>query len=474
MGNRTKSFFIKIAYIAIDVGCIYFAIYASCLLRNKLIDFPLSFTHLLIDPANPFRHIFIFWIFATIFFLNDQELYQTRREISEGVEIWQVIKSVVLGSLVTIGAIYSLKIYGFPRTVFMNAMMGMMILLSLWRVSKRWFVEYLVSHGYNNFNVLLIGAGKVGTALAQEIKHRPGLGLRVIGFLDDFKTDALTGGDPRILGKIAEFSEIARREFVHKIFITIHHDSQVFLSVLQQAREMGIAVRVIPQGFDLTTGEFSKYNIGFIPVLEYCDVEYFRRQAGKRLFDFIFSLGGILVLWPLFFMIGLIIKTDSPGPVFYISRRYGRRGKMFDMYKFRSMTKDADRDLVKLREKNEIDGPIFKIKQDPRVTRAGAFLRKFSLDELPQLINVLKGEMSLVGPRPFPIDQIEKEDLNQLKRLEVRPGITGLWQIRGRNDITFSRLVKWDIWYIKNWSLWLDLNIIFQTIPVVFKGKGAY
>jgi len=128
----------------------------------------------------------------------------------------------------------------------------------------------------------------------------------------------------------------------------------------------------------------------------------------------------------------------------------------------------------KLKEKNEVDGPIFKIKSDPRVTDFGKTLRKFSLDELPQLINVLIGEMSLVGPRPFPIEQIEKEDLRQLKRLEVKPGITGLWQIRGRSDISFSRLIKWDIWYINNWSFWLDINILLQTIPVVVKGKGAY
>ena len=127
-----------------------------------------------------------------------------------------------------------------------------------------------------------------------------------------------------------------------------------------------------------------------------------------------------------------------------------------------------------MRDKSEVDGPIFKIKKDPRITRFGRFLRKYSLDELPQLFNVFIGNMSLVGPRPFPIDQIEKEDVKQLLRLEVRPGITGLWQIRGRSDLSFARLVKWDIWYINNWSFWLDLNILRQTIPVVLKGKGAY
>lgn len=144
------------------------------------------------------------------------------------------------------------------------------------------------------------------------------------------------------------------------------------------------------------------------------------------------------------------------------------------MYKFRTMGVNAHELQETLKAQNEVDGPIFKIKSDPRVTEFGKILRKYSLDELPQLINVLIGEMSLVGPRPFPIEQIEKEDLRQLKRLEVKPGITGLWQIRGRSDISFSRLIKWDIWYINNWSFWLDINILLQTIPVVVKGKGAY
>jgi len=177
---------------------------------------------------------------------------------------------------------------------------------------------------------------------------------------------------------------------------------------------------------------------------------------------------------PVFIALAIFVKLDSPGPVFYRSRRYGQHGRIFNMYKFRSMVSNADDLLGQLKDKNEVDGPIFKIKKDPRITRMGAFLRRYSLDELPQILNVLKGDMSLVGPRPFPIAQLEKEDLRQLKRLGIRPGITGLWQIRGRSDVSFDKLLRWDIWYIKNWSFWLDLYILFQTFPVVIKGKGAY
>jgi exopolysaccharide biosynthesis polyprenyl glycosylphosphotransferase len=222
------------------------------------------------------------------------------------------------------------------------------------------------------------------------------------------------------------------------------------------------------------TGEYCKYNIGIIPILEYCEGESSHKQIGKRLFDFITVLFLTMLALPVFVITAIAIKVDSPGPIFYLSRRYGRGGRIFNMRKFRSMHQDADKSIERFRAQNEVDGPIFKIKNDPRTTKIGKFLRKYSLDELPQLFNVLMGDMSLVGPRPLPIDQIEKEDLRQLKRLEVKPGITGLWQIRGRSDISFARLVKWDTWYINNWSFWLDLNILFQTIPVVFKGKGAY
>ena len=335
-------------------------------------------------------------------------------------------------------------------------------------------MQYLVVHGYNNFNVLVIGAGRVGHALVQEVTKRPELGLNIIGYLDD-GSQPLSGHDGKaVLGKISDFPKIARHEFIHKVFITTHEDSEVFLKLLEKAKELGVAVRVIPHGFELMSGDFVKYDIGFIPVLEYCDAAPLRKQFGKRLLDFIVTSLAILCLLPVFIGIAVLVKLDSRGPAVYVSRRYGRSGRIFGMFKFRSMHTDADKMIDQIKHKNEADGPIFKIKNDPRITRIGRFLRKYSLDELPQLFNVIKGDMSLVGPRPLPLDQIKREDLRQLMRLEVRPGITGLWQIRGRSDASFARLVKWDMWYINNWSFWLDLNILFQTIPVVFKGKGAY
>jgi exopolysaccharide biosynthesis polyprenyl glycosylphosphotransferase len=411
---------------------------------------------------------------VTIFLNNAYGLYQTKREIFETVEVWKVLKSACLASLIIIVTVFVVRIAYFPRSILIFNTIIMFLLLSVWRIAKRIFVEYLVTQGYNNFNVLVIGAGKIGRTLSEEIFKKPALGLNVVGYLDDFKEAGLDIDGVKVLGRISDFPNVARREFIDKVFITCHHDSEAFLKLLEDAKSLGVAVRVVPHGFELMSGEFAKYNIGFIPILEYCDGELGYKQVGKRLFDFLTAVILAILVIPMIFIIALIIKFDSPGPVFYLSQRYGRGGRMFKMLKFRSMRMDADHAIDQIRDQNEVDGPIFKIKRDPRITKFGSFLRKCSMDELPQLFNVIKGDMSLVGPRPLPISQVQKEDFRQLQRLEVRPGITGLWQIRGRSDLSFARLVKWDIWYINNWSFWLDLNILLKTIPVVIKGRGAY
>lgn len=464
---------IRLGYMAADVILITAAFYLACLLRVQTLPFALSWQQFFFSDSNFYRVPFLLWLLTVLFFNQIHGLYQTRREMLETFEIVEVIKSVALSSLVFIVLVYIWKIPDFPRSVLILSTVLMTFFLSIWRIIKKLSVEYLVANGYNNFNVLIIGAGKVGTSLEGEIKRRPGMGLKVVGFLDDNQLEVKPQGRGAVLGKISDFVTIAQREFIDEVFITIHHDSDVFLKILEQARMMKIAVRVVPQGYEMSN-DVVRYNIGIIPILAYSDVEINYRHRVKRIFDLVMAWGGLLAISPLWLVIMVLIKMDSRGPIFYHSRRYGQGGRIFLMKKFRSMSTNADELLPQLRQHNEVDGPIFKMKCDPRVTKIGAWLRKYSLDELPQLINVINGDMSLVGPRPLPIDQVEKEDLRQLKRLDIRPGITGLWQIRGRSDVSFDRLLRWDIWYINNWSFALDLYILFQTIPVVLKAKGAY
>lgn len=469
-----QRYLIRCGYIVVDVIIIALAFYSACFILPGKLKFDLTFYNLFFSPVNPFRAVFNFWILVILILNYSNGLYETKREMPQVVEVWQVLKANMLAALIIIVSIYVVKIEGFPRTIFSTSVVFLFGYMAIWRVIKRSFVDYLVSQGYNNFNILIIGAGKVGTSLVDEIRLRPGLGLNIVGFLDDFKPREQAINKTPVIGKIPDFIKLARKEFITKIYITIHLDETRLSEILEQAKEIGVDVNIVPHGYQLIGGQFSNSNIGIIPVLQYSGLHTIRQQFGKRIFDFILALIFTAILSPLLLMIAIMIKLDSSGPVFHMSVRYGRKGYKFKMFKFRSMVKDAEKRLKELRQKNEVDGPIFKMKEDPRVTQFGRIIRKYSLDELPQLINVVKGDMSLVGPRPLLTDEVQREDLRQLQRLEVRPGMTGLWQVRGRSDVSFSRLVKWDVWYINNWSFWLDINILFQTLPVVIKGKGAY
>lgn len=471
MKLQYRSLMILSIYVAIDIICIILAFHLVLLLRPQTVSFKV-WSKSLFSSADPYRLLFMVWILLIVFVHHLHGLYQTRREQLESLELWEVIKSTFISTLVVIVLAFLLRIQDFPRSVMLLNAVVITVFCAVWRMFKKILVNYLVSNGYNNFNTLIVGAGRTGILLASEINKQPGLGLKTKGFLDDNKFGNC--GNLPVLGRLDDLREIIHREFIHTIFITIYPDHQCFIKLLETAREEGRAIRVVPQGYEFMSQSFIKFNIGLIPILEYSEIDVNYRQKAKRVFDFILSLLLMIFLLPFFIVIGLLIILDNPGPVFYKSRRYGRYGRMFDMYKFRSMVTNADDLLTDLQDKNEADGPIFKIKKDPRITGMGTFLRRYSLDELPQILNVLIGDMSLVGPRPFPISQIEKEDLRQLRRLGIRPGITGLWQIRGRSDVSFHKLLRWDIWYIKNWSFGLDLHILYQTFPVVLKGKGAY
>jgi len=200
----------------------------------------------------------------------------------------------------------------------------------------------------------------------------------------------------------------------------------------------------------------------------------FYLRYGKRAFDVVVTLAGLVVAAPLMLLLGLLVKLDSPGPMFYRSRRTGKNGRIFNFYKLRSMHAGAESRRRELMHLNEAKGPVFKIRKDPRVTRIGGWLRQTSLDELPQLFNVLKGDMSLVGPRPPLPEEVERYEAWQLRRLDVRPGITCLWQISGRSRIGFDEWMRLDLEYIRHRSFWLDMKILLRTIPAVLSREGAY
>lgn len=460
--------YIYFVYLVIDILLITFSFYLPYCLRYNCSIIPVNLPY-----AKDYGLLFSFWGLALVFLLNNQRLYSTDRLLTIPKEIGKILKCVFFASLLAGLAVFFLQLNIISRIVFGASSVLLFLTLSFWRICKRVFVRSRVAKGYNNINVLIVGAGRMGSFLAEEIKNNPYLGIKIVGFVDDNKTGKVLNYD--ILGKTDELEEFIQRYFVDEIFITIPSERKKVSQIIALVEEKAKTVRIVADSYNFPFKQMQLDYLGFIPLLRYKEGGLHGTESLiKRLFDVIVSATLLIILAPLFALIAFFIKLDSPGPIFYISKRCGKKGRVFDFYKFRSMIKDADKYKESLRHKSEIKGPAFKIKDDPRITAIGRILRRYSLDELPQLINVLKGDMSLVGPRPPTPDEVAQYDTWQMRRLEIKPGITCLWQVRGRSNLSFYKWVKWDLWYIDNWSFGLDIQILLWTISAVLKKRGAY
>jgi exopolysaccharide biosynthesis polyprenyl glycosylphosphotransferase len=260
---------------------------------------------------------------------------------------------------------------------------------------------------------------------------------------------------------------------VDELFITLPADREFVKKTVTEARALGIGLKLVPDLYDGLGWRAPLHMIGGFPVMDlHWQPIPAVGLAVKRFLDVILAAGALLLAAPLFILVAILIKYDSPGPVFYAGDRVGRKGRRFRCYKFRTMVVDANLRKDDLRGANERQGPFFKLENDPRVTRLGRWLRRTSLDELPQLINVIRGEMSLVGPRPHPVDDYELYSIEHLRRLDVSPGLTGLWQVTARSDPSFETNMALDLEYIESWSLGLDFKILIKTIPAVLRAEG--
>jgi exopolysaccharide biosynthesis polyprenyl glycosylphosphotransferase len=316
-------------------------------------------------------------------------------------------------------------------------------------------------------NVLIVGAGGLGHRLAGYLEKHPELGRSVCGLLDDGKL-------PRkgVMGRTSDLAELARIGFVDEVILAGPHDREKTLRVVRAAQQLRLDVKMAPDLFGFEPARETE-RIGDIPLISLHEERL--PVAGlflKRVLDVAVAGMALLLLAPVIVVLAMIIRLDSPGPAHYAGLRAGRKGRPFMCYKFRTMVRDAEARKEGLRERNERHGPFFKIAGDPRITRVGRFLRRYSLDELPQLWNVLKGEMSLVGPRPHPLDDFSAYAIEHLPRLDVVPGMTGLWQVTARSDPSFQAGLELDIGYIRRWSLGLDLRILMKTVGVVLRGSG--
>ncbi|MDD5681456.1 MAG: sugar transferase [Candidatus Omnitrophica bacterium] len=332
--------------------------------------------------------------------------------------------------------------------------------------------------GYNLRRILIVGTGRRAVQFMSKIESHPEWGLKIVGAIDyeDVHVGKTVDDGVKVMGSIEGLPKILETRAIDEVvFVVPRSQLGQIENHLYTCETRGIKTTIAVDLFDLKIAKLRQTELEGIPLITFETTPTREWQLLiKRAFDLVASGFGIVILSLFFLVVAILIKLTSQGPVLYIQKRVGLNGRKFIFYKFRSMYKGSHERLSELSGKNEMTGPVFKIKDDPRITPLGKFLRKTSIDELPQLFNVFKGEMSLVGPRPLMPHEVAKYEPWQRRRLSMRPGITCIWQVSGRNKIGFDEWMKMDLQYIDNWSLWLDIKIMFRTIPVVLFGVGAY
>jgi exopolysaccharide biosynthesis polyprenyl glycosylphosphotransferase len=402
-------------------------------------------------------------------------LYSSPCKRSLRRELWFLSEAVACAGVIAITCFYLLGINLRQMSLCILTVVLTLIPLAGWR---KFIFSQSISGLTETRNVLILGCSKYGQLLRAHLDKHPEHGFVFKGYVDRRR-----GGRPpnpahnkveaEILGPADQLPTIVRKHFIDEIFVSVPSDRNLVMEVAYYARSAGVPLRVMPDLYEgLATGAPVEY-VGQLPTMMLHKQPIPTVQlVFKRLVDIVATAAGLAILSPLLALVATIIKLDSAGPIFFASLRVGKKGRAFTCFKFRTMVENAEQLKSSLHHLNERDGVLFKIADDPRLTRVGKYLRKFSIDELPQLWNVLRGDMSLVGPRPPIPSECKQYALEQLRRLDVTPGLTGLWQVTARQNPSFESYVELDAEYVNNWTFWLDCRILWKTIGVVLAGTG--
>jgi len=351
-------------------------------------------------------------------------------------------------------------------------------LLSMEKIAIMTWLQVIRKKGFNFKTVLIVGIGDRLREVKNKIDQNPGWGMKVIGFVavDSSQTNQTTIGLER-LGGLEDLLDVTSENVIDEVIfaIPVGYLERVE-DAIRQCEELGLKTQVAMNFYTPRVAKTYVEDMDGLPLLTYSSVsEDIAKLYLKRFFDMLASAIGLLILSPLLLSIAVAVWISTPGPILFRQCRIGLNGRRFVCYKFRTMVEHAEGMQDELAERNEMSGPVFKIQDDPRVTNLGRWLRKFSMDELPQLLNVVRGDLSLVGPRPPIVDEVRQYERWHRRRLSMRPGITGIWQVEGRSQIPeFDEWVRLDLQYIDNWSLMLDFKILLKTIPTVILGRGAH
>ena len=404
-------------------------------------------------------------------------LYSVKTNTRFSEEVWRIVKAVFFGIILINTAIVVLKLENVSRSVMSFFALISILLLVAERACLRSILRSRRRRGINCSQVLVVGAGQRARSFVGMLTAHPEWGLRICGLIDE---------DPSMLGKtvdgisvVGQIKDIAahldRKSIDEVVFVAPIAWMEHIEKAIMVCEEVGVQATVVMDYFGMRSAKPQSMDLYGLPLITYSMLPPNEiALVAKHFFDFALGLALLIVLSPLMLVVAIAIRATSHGPVVFRQTRVGVNGRTFELFKFRTMVADAEKKQADLLHLNEKDGPVFKVKNDPRITRIGRLLRRTSIDELPQLINVLKGEMSLVGPRPPLPAEVRQYERWQRRRLSMKPGITGLWQVSGRSELSFDEWMRLDLAYIDSWSFWADLAIILRTIVVVIRGQGAY
>jgi exopolysaccharide biosynthesis polyprenyl glycosylphosphotransferase len=461
-------FTVQLAYASIDVLLVC-AVGAALVWMRFHVLLPTAGAQLF-DHAtqHAYRGFFLLYAILVVLTCASQDLYRTPRDRDVLAETLMVTKAVITATLILVLFIFISGYNDVSRPVILLSGVMNTIILSSWRYFKRRLILRRTAAGIGVSRVLIVGSGPMAITIRDLLNSHPQLGYQFCGFLGEKRSS-----DPRVIGTLEQLRSVAISQFADEVFITLPTERQSVKCVTLEAYKLRLGVKIFADLYDGLGWSAPIATIAGFPVMDLHWQPISRVGLSvKRFVDIVTSAIGLVFAAPLLALLALCIRLDSPGPAIYAAERAGIKGRKFRCFKLRTMQVDADAKKENLRAANERCGPFFKMENDPRVTRVGRWLRKTSLDELPQLWNILRGEMSLVGPRPHPLDDFEQYSIEHLRRLDVSPGLTGLWQVTARRDPSFETNMALDLEYIENWSLGLDLKILLKTFPALMRADG--